>query len=88
MGKGGARYGAGRPAYKAKAEHLMRVDIREWHRRGLLWNGGRNTWSWSRGSERVGSITFNVTEHAVDLIYSLDGRNASLTLPPKNVLHS
>ena len=80
MGTGGARYGAGRPAYRLKAEQLMRVDVREWHRRGLLWVGGRNTWSWSRGSERVGSITFSVSEQAINLIYSLDGRNASQTI--------
>ncbi len=80
MGTGGARCGAGRPGYRVKAELLMRVDIREWHRRGLLWDGGRNTWSWSRGSERVGSITFSVSEHTINLIYSLDGRNASQTI--------
>ena len=56
------------------------MDIREWHRRGLLWDGGRNTWSWSRGSEKVGSITFSVSEQAINLIYSLDGRNASQTI--------
>lgn len=77
MGKGGARCGAGRPAYRAKAEQLMRVDIREWSRRGLLWNGGHNTWTWSRGGERTGSITFNVSEYAINLIYSINGEDAS-----------
>lgn len=80
MGSGGARGGAGRPGYRVKAEQLMRVDIREWHRRGLLWVGGRNTWSWTRGGERVGSITFSVSEQAINLIYSLDGRDASQTI--------
>ena len=37
MGTGGARIGAGGPAFWAKAEQLIRVEIREWHRRGLLW---------------------------------------------------
>ena len=80
MGTGGARCGAGRPAYRAKAEQLMRVDIREWHSRGLLWNGGRNSWSWSRGSERVGSITFSVSEQTINLMYGIDGRDASQTI--------
>lgn len=77
MAKGGARYGAGRPAYNVKAEHVARVDIRVWHKRGLLWDGGRNTWSWSRGDERAGSITFSVSEHAINLIYSINGNDES-----------
>ena len=80
MGAGGARCGAGRPAHRAKAEQLMRVDIREWHRRGLLWNGGCNSWIWSRGGERTGSIAFRVSEQTINLIYSLDGRDASQTI--------
>lgn len=77
MAKGGARYGAGRPAYNVKAEHVARVDIRVWHRRGLLWNGGRNTWSWWRGNDQAGSIMFIVSEHAINLIYSINGKDAS-----------
>jgi hypothetical protein len=80
MGKGGARFGSGRPAYRAKAEQLMRVDIREWHRRGLLWDGGRNSWSWSKGGERVGSIYFSVTASTVRLEYSINGADASQTI--------
>ncbi len=77
MTKGGARFGAGRPAYKVKAEQVARVDIRIWHKLGLLWSGGRNTWTWSRGDERAGSITFCVSEHAINLIYSINGKDAS-----------
>jgi len=80
MGTGGARFGAGRPGYRAKAEQLMRVDIREWHRRGLLWDGGRNSWSWNRGGEPVGSIMFIVTKQAVRLEYSISGADASQTI--------
>jgi hypothetical protein len=36
MGKGGMRWGAGRPAHKGKAEACMRLDVREWARRGAL----------------------------------------------------
>ena len=81
MAKGGARYGAGRPAYRVKAEQVMRVDIRIWHKRGLLWDGGRNTWSWSRGDERAGSITFSVSEQSVRLTYAVNGLDASQTIP-------
>ncbi len=77
MGTGGARYGAGRPAHKLKAEQSMRVDIRDWHRRGLLWDGACNTWWWSRGGERTGAITFRVSEDTIKLVYSVDGVDAS-----------
>lgn len=77
MGRGGARFGAGRPGNREKAEHLMRLDIREWHRRGLLWNGGCNAWVWSRGGERTGSITFSVSDSTINLIYGINGVDAS-----------
>ena len=56
MGRGGMRVGAGRPGYRAKAEHLQRVDIRDWHPRGRLWVGSSFSWSWTRGDEPYGSI--------------------------------
>lgn len=77
MAKGGARCGAGRPSYKVKAEHLQRVDIRIWRQRGLLWVGGTNSWSWWRGSERTGTITFTVNANSVWLAYSVNGQDAS-----------
>lgn len=80
MAKGGARFGAGRPAYKAKAEQLMRVDIREWHRRGFLGDGHQGSWSWNRGGEPVGNIGFSVSNHAVHLNYFIGGRDASQTI--------
>ncbi|MEY3939410.1 MAG: hypothetical protein RL659_2251 [Pseudomonadota bacterium] len=42
MARGGARYGAGRPAYKVKAEYVARVDIRVWSKRGFLSDSERN----------------------------------------------
>jgi hypothetical protein len=64
MGRGGMRWGAGRPAHKAKAEHLLRVDIRMWHRGGYLQVGRSFSWSWHRGEERTGSI--GVLMHGAD----------------------
>lgn len=43
MSRGGWRWGAGRPAYKGKAEACMRIDVREWHRRGTLRPGYSGT---------------------------------------------
>ena len=80
MAKGGARYGAGRPSCRVKAEQLQRLDIRVWRKRGLLWVGGTNTWSWWRGNESSGNIRFTVNEHSVRLTYSVSGTDASQTI--------
>lgn len=77
MAKGGARNGAGRPGYKVKGEKLLRFDIRAIHRRGLLWVGGTNTWSWSRCGEHAGSVRFTVNSSSIYLAYSVKGKEAS-----------
>jgi hypothetical protein len=64
MGRGGMRFGAGRPGYRAKAEQLRRVDIRVWHRGGYLRAGRSFSWSWNRGGEPTGSI--GVLVHGAD----------------------
>lgn len=60
MGTGGMRCGAGRPRYRAKAEQLCRVDVREWARRGYLRGAGAFSWSWHRGDQPAGSIGVSV----------------------------
>jgi hypothetical protein len=60
MGRGGMRYGAGRPGYRARAENLQRVDIRLWHRGGYLAAGRCFSWKWTRGDEPAGSIGVRV----------------------------
>jgi hypothetical protein len=60
MSKGGMRYGAGRPGYRAKAESLRRVDIRVWHRGGYLGGSRWFSWRWTLGSEAAGSIGVRV----------------------------
>lgn len=64
MSRGGMRYGAGRPSYKVKAEHLQRVEIGRWHRGGYLRAGQSFTWSWHRGDEPTGNI--GVLVHGAD----------------------
>lgn len=80
MAKGGARYGAGRPGYRVKAEQLARVDIRVWHQRGLLWVGGSNVWSWSRGGESMGSVRFTVSADSIRLAFSLSNNDHAQTI--------
>jgi len=72
MGKGGMRWGAGRPAYRAKAEQLQRVDIRVWRKRGYLTPGQYFSWAWNRGGEPTGSIAVRVHDaHSLSLLYSV-----------------
>lgn len=71
MAKGGARFGAGRPPYKVKAEQVQRVDVRVWQRRKLLDREGTFSWSWNRGGEPTGSIGVAVNVgKAVELRYT------------------
>ena len=74
---GGARCGAGRPGHRLKAEQTPKVDIRVWHKRGLLWDGSNSTWSWSRGEQSAGSIRFTVNADNIRLIYAVQGQDAS-----------
>lgn len=64
MGRGGLRWGAGRPGYKIKAEHSHRIDIGMWHRGGYLRAGRSFTWRWHRGDEPTGNI--GVVVHGAD----------------------
>lgn len=72
MGTGGMRSGAGRPGYRAKAEQLQRVDIRQWHRGGYLRSGRAFSWSWHRGDEPTGSTGVLVHDaHSLRLQYMI-----------------
>lgn len=75
MGTGGMRFGAGRPAYKGKAEACLRLDVRDLARRGLLYAGVSGNWAWSnsRTGERTGTISYSIEEDAAVLTYAIDG---------------
>lgn len=70
MSRGGARWGAGRPGFKAIGENLQRVDVRLWARRGYLDRPMSFVWSWNRGGEPAGSVSVSVTpRESVTLTY-------------------
>jgi hypothetical protein len=73
MGRGGARFGAGRPGWRLKAEHCCRIDVRVWHRLHGFRDGYSGSWVWNVGGEPAGSISYSVSEHAVTLRYSTNG---------------
>lgn len=70
MGTGGSRYGAGRPGWRRKCEHLLRLDVRVLDSRGHLRPGMYFSWHWSRDGEPCGTIGVRVAEDHLRLIYT------------------
>ncbi len=62
MSRGGARWGAGRPGWHAKAEECLRLDVRTMQRQGCLALGRAGGWAWTdrETGERVASIGYAV----------------------------
>ena len=77
---GGARYGAGRPGHRLKAEQTLKVDIRRWRTLGYLVNGKSFSWQWSRGEEVTANIGVSVRFDNIWLAYSVNGQDASQTI--------
>jgi hypothetical protein len=69
MGTGGSRYGAGRPGWRRKCEHLVSLDVRQLHRKGLLNTGSSFSWHWSRGGEPSGSLSARIEPESLTLSY-------------------
>ena len=80
MGTGGTRCGAGRPGYRLKAEHTLKIDIRLWRKGGYLVDGQSFTWQWSRDRKVTGSIGASVSSDSTRLTYSTQGADASQTI--------
>lgn len=76
MGKGGMRYGAGRPGWHVKAEHCRSIDARRWAREGILQAAGRaGGWGWTDPDtgKQLASIGYSVVPGALTLIYTMNG---------------
>jgi hypothetical protein len=63
-----------RPALGARTtcESCTSIDVRQWHREGLLYPGQQFSWSWTRDREPAGSIAVRVESDAVVLNYRAD----------------
>src|SRR3569623_1860609 len=51
--RGGSRYGAGRPGWRRKCEQSQALDIRQLHRRKLLYPGAWFSWKWTNNYGEV-----------------------------------
>jgi len=83
MGKGGMRWGAGRPGWHVKAEHCRHIDVRRLHRENLLRSGVATGWVWTDGEtgERLASISVRVTDDDLTLNYSINDRPMQQRVP-------
>jgi hypothetical protein len=61
MSRGGARWGAGRPGWHAKAEASQPLDVRAMRRLGALKPGYGGLWVWtnSETGDRVASVNYS-----------------------------
>jgi hypothetical protein len=78
MGRGGSRFGAGRPGWHVKAEHCLKLDVRTLARRKLL-GGASFSWSWSNTvtGEKLGSIGLTTRPGGALLHFSSGGTPVS-----------
>ncbi len=71
MGRGGMRFGAGRPGWKRKAELSLAFDIREVAGRGLLVPGTAFNYTWTNSDgKQPGTIGVRITDDAERVIMS------------------
>lgn len=75
MGRGGMRWGAGRPGWHVKAEHCLRIDARRWARDGLFSAGRAGAWVWrdAGSGEETGRIGYSGEGGAVSLTFTVNG---------------
>jgi hypothetical protein len=76
MGRGGSRFGAGRPGWRGKAEHCLRLEVRALHKAGALRPGATCTWTWRRGGEQTGNVGLRAEASALIVLCAIDGKNA------------
>jgi len=68
-----------RPAYggRTTCESCKSIDVRRWHREGLLDSGRYFSWAWTCGGEPSGSINVRTEWDAVVLMYRARSSGAS-----------
>lgn len=81
MNRGGWRYGAGRPAWHAKAENCRRLDVRRLSRDGSLREGASCTWGWQVNGESRGTVGMRAESDALVFTYSMNGTSIRQRLP-------
>lgn len=76
MGKGGSRWGAGRPAQHRKTSNFRHMDVRRLQRDGLLKDGAAYGWYWKDDTgKEIASISVRVEGTGVRFMYRIGGEH-------------
>lgn len=76
--RGGSRYGAGRPAWKAKTTQYRHIDVRRLHWDGLLRAGLSYGWQWKNDAGEVKSSINVCTDHGgLTVSYTTNGEDVT-----------
>lgn len=62
-------YGSGRPSGKQTVEEFRSLDVNRFHREGILTDGRRGHWVWSRDGAEIARIDYHVTDASLVLDY-------------------
>ena len=62
---------------KERVEDCLSLDVRRWHREGVLEPGQYSSWAWYRGGRKVSSMGVWAIHGAVELSYSVGSGGAS-----------
>jgi hypothetical protein len=83
MSRGGSRFGAGRPAHKAKTHHCRSLDVRRMSKAGVLAAGKSGGWAWtdSETGEQRAVIGYRSHGHALQLDFSVNGQSVMQRVP-------
>ena len=76
MGRGGFRFGAGRPSSKPKHEDCLRLDVRWMARTRRLTPNCSGVLTWHRGDKETGNAGFRVENNALWLLCAVNGKPA------------
>ena len=62
-----------------KAEHCRHIDVRRWHREGVLSAGRLGSWQWTDAhtGKHLATIGYRSDDTGVTLDYSIDGKDCS-----------
>ena len=63
-------FGSGRFSSRSTTSHYHELDIRHWHRKGILKPNRSFTWNWLRNDEVLSSIRVSTFQDMVRLTYS------------------
>lgn len=83
MGKGGSRWGAGRPATHVKSDHCLRIEAWRFAKAGVFSPGRVGGWIWREveSGKETGRIGYRGAPGAVKLDFTVNGHPVHQHIP-------